>query len=70
VFDRKLRVQLSEAFERIEVAVKGGLAYHGSVLKEPFWMSDPANFDLGSHDKIMKIIKDADSDVIAPVIPI
>ena len=59
VFDRKLRVILSEAFERIEVAVKGGLAYHGSITAGPFWMSNPANFSHRAHEDVMRLIREA-----------
>jgi abortive infection bacteriophage resistance protein len=63
VFDRRLRVLLSEAFERIEVAVKGGIAYHGSIVSGPFWITDPTNFDANRHQDIMRLV----SDAIAPV---
>ena len=59
VFDRRLRVLIAEALERIEIAVKGGLAYHGSVAAGPFWMSDPANFDAGCHAHVAAIINEA-----------
>ena len=59
IFDRRLRSLMAEAFERVEIAVKGQLAYHGSTLIGPFWMTDPANFDAGSHGKIAKIIEEA-----------
>ena len=59
VFDRRLRVLMAEAFERIEVAVKGSLAYHGAMIAGPFWMSDPANFDVGKHGKIARLLDEA-----------
>ncbi|MDO9586840.1 MAG: Abi family protein [Brevundimonas sp.] len=59
VFDRRLRHLFGEAFERIEVAVKGGVAYHGSILSGPFWMTDPANFDASRHAEIMSLVVDA-----------
>lgn len=59
VFDRKMRVLMTEAFERIEVAVKGGLAYHGSINAGPFWMCEAGNFDHGHHDKVAVIINRA-----------
>ena len=59
VFDRRLRVLLTEAFERIEIAVKGGLAYHGSITAHPFWITDPANFDLGKHNSVITLVRDA-----------
>lgn len=63
VFDRRIRNLLSEAFERIEIAVKGSLAYQGSIISGPFWITDPANFDSGRHPEVMKLVTDA---VIAP----
>ncbi|MBS0297409.1 MAG: Abi family protein [Proteobacteria bacterium] len=59
VFDRLLRVLMAEAFERIEVAVKGSLAYHGAMNAGPFWMTDAANFDHGSHGSVMRLIDEA-----------
>ncbi len=56
IFDRRLRGLMSEAFERIEIALKGHLAYHGSTLIGPFWMTDSANFDRGRHPKVMELI--------------
>lgn len=63
VFDRRMRHLLAEAFERIEVAIKGSLAYQGAMLQGPFWITDPANFDNGQHPKVMKLVVDA---VVAP----
>jgi abortive infection bacteriophage resistance protein len=63
VFDRKLRAVLSEAFERIEIGLKGSLAYQGSIGAGPFWITDPANFDAGRHGEIMTLV---DAAVIAP----
>jgi abortive infection bacteriophage resistance protein len=58
VFDRRFRVLLSDALERIEVAVKGGLAYHGSVNEGPFWMTSPEHFSPGAHPAVLKMIRD------------
>lgn len=59
VFDRRVRALLAEAFERIEVAVKSSLAYHGAILVGPFWITDPASFDAGRHREIMKLVIEA-----------
>lgn len=63
VFDRRVRNLLAEAFERIEVAVKGSLAYQGAISTGPFWITDPDNFDRGRHPEVMKLVTDG---VIAP----
>lgn len=59
VFDRKLRTLLCEAFERIEVAVKGSVAYHGAVAAGAFWATDPANFDQGRFPEVIKLVTEA-----------
>lgn len=63
VFDRRVRNLLSEAFERIEVAVKGSLAYQGAMSDGPFWITEPASFDRGRHPEVIKLVTEA---VIAP----
>jgi abortive infection bacteriophage resistance protein len=59
IFDRKLRVLLTDALERIEVAVKASLVLHVSMAKGPFWFTDPANFDRGRHESILEEIEKA-----------
>lgn len=59
VFDRRVRHLLSEAFERIEIAIKASLAYHGSVISSPFWITDPAMFDAGRHADVIALVLDA-----------
>lgn len=59
VFDRKVRHLLAEAFERIEVATKGSIAYHGAIAAGPFWITDPANFDAGRHAAVSKLVIEA-----------
>lgn len=59
VFDRKLRGLLSDALERIEVAVKAILSDSGAHADSPFWMCNAANFDHGVHDQVLAEIKDA-----------
>jgi abortive infection bacteriophage resistance protein len=56
VFDRKLRVLLTDAHERIEVAVKAVISNSSALARDPFWLTDPANFDRGSHHHIMNEI--------------
>lgn len=63
VFDRRIRNLLAEAFERIEIAVKGSLAYQGAIASGPFWITEPDNFDRGRHPEVLKLVTDA---VIAP----
>jgi abortive infection bacteriophage resistance protein len=62
IFDRKLRVLLSDAFERIEVAVKAEISQDVALATGPFWLCDPANFDRGSHPGIESDIKEAIGD--------
>ena len=59
IFDRKLRVLLLDALERIEIAAKAAISNEGSLSKGPFWLCDPANFDHGAHDEIMETLRDA-----------
>lgn len=59
IFDRKLRVLLLDAFERIEVAVKAELSQSVGHAQGPFWLCDAANFDRGSHDYIISDVKEA-----------
>ena len=44
-FDRELRILVSSAIEKIEVAVRGQLVYNYSMdLKDPFWLNNPTLF--------------------------
>lgn len=54
VFDRKLRILLMDALERIEVAVKASLSNETSATMGPFWLADPANFDRGAHPRVIE----------------
>lgn len=49
-FDRRLRVLLAEALERIEIAVKTSICHEYSARKGVFWMTDPDNFWVSTHD--------------------
>lgn len=57
-FDRRLRALLSRAFERIEVAMKATLSSEGASATDPFWLSDAANFDRGSHPQIQQMMEE------------
>lgn len=48
VFDRKLRLLLLDAIERIEVAIRSALTDHMSIrYEDPFWYSDGSHFKNG-----------------------
>ena len=49
IFDRKLRVLLMDAFERIEIAAKAAFSHEATIAKGVFWMYHPDNFDHGRH---------------------
>lgn len=59
IFDRKMRVLLMDAFERIEIAVKAVISHEGALAKGPFWLSDSENFGYGLHRAILDDIKDS-----------
>lgn len=59
IFDRKLRSLISNALERIEVAVKATMSNAACLSVGPAWLCDEKNFDYGSHAEIMEIIQDA-----------
>lgn len=59
IFDRKMRVQLMDAFERIEIAVKAALSHEGAMRKGAFWLCDARNFDHDKHAEIMRSLKEA-----------
>ncbi len=59
VFDRKIRVLIQDALERIEVAIKAALSNVGSDIGGPFWMCDPAHFDRGKHKSVLDILDGA-----------
>ncbi len=58
-FDRRLRVLLGEALERIEVAVKTNICHEYSTIKGIFWLTDPDNFGINTHDEIMQDVVEA-----------
>lgn len=59
IFDRKLRVLLLDAFERIEVALKASMSQHVALATNAFWPCDPANFSHGLHEALMRDIREA-----------
>jgi abortive infection bacteriophage resistance protein len=58
VFDRKIRVLLLDALERIEIAIKSEISNTGALQGQggPFWLKNSANFDHGQHQEIMNLI--------------
>ncbi|MBZ0261315.1 MAG: Abi family protein [Hyphomicrobiales bacterium] len=58
VFDRKLRVLLQDALERIEVAVKSVMSNECGIKGGPFWLTNANNFDRGSHANILAAIEE------------
>jgi abortive infection bacteriophage resistance protein len=62
IFDRNLRQLLSDALERIEVAIKADLSNCVALQKGPFWLLGPENFDYGRHEQVMGEIKSAIGD--------
>jgi len=54
IFDRKLRLLLLDAIERIEVAIRTSITYEISHAYGPFGHTDPANFSPSfNHSKFM-----------------
>jgi abortive infection bacteriophage resistance protein len=58
VFDRKIRVLLLDALERIEVAARAEICNTGALngKEGAFWLNCAANFDHGQHNVIAKIL--------------
>ena len=61
-FDRKLRSLFGRALQTIEIAVKAVLSHEGAMADDPFWLCNPANFDLGSHNAVLEILESAVGD--------
>lgn len=61
VFDRKLRLIVTDAIERIEVAIRTRLAYHHSQQYGPFGYTDEANLccSEGQRDELLNEITTA-----------
>lgn len=58
IFDRKMRLLLFDAIERVEVAVRAHINNTGSLAGGPFWLTDANNFDYGKHQKVIDEITD------------
>lgn len=58
VFDRKLRLLVLDALERIEVALRSALTDHMSLAHSgPHWYVDPAHFsNAGEHGKLLGLV--------------
>lgn len=48
-FDRDLKLQLFDAIERLEIALRTKLIYHMSVAYGPLWYRDPNHFASNHH---------------------
>ena len=57
VFDRKLRVLLLDALERIEISIKSTMTNVGSINDGAMWLCNAKNFDHGRHNDIEDILK-------------
>jgi abortive infection bacteriophage resistance protein len=62
VFDRKLRVLLLDALERIEISIKSTMTNVGSISDGAMWLCNPKNFDHGRHGEIEAILKECLGD--------
>ena len=62
VFDRKIRMLLFDAIERVEVAVRATINHTGSLNGGPFWLTDANNFDLNCHRVILEQVNSALGD--------
>jgi abortive infection bacteriophage resistance protein len=61
IFDRKLRLILMDAIERLEVALRTGLTYGISHQYGPFGHVDPLNFDARfDHEEFMEELAQAE----------
>lgn len=59
VFDRKLRLLIFDAMERVEVAIRTSLNNAGCLSKDdPFWLTDANNFDYKMHSYVMNEVTD------------
>jgi abortive infection bacteriophage resistance protein len=62
IFDRKLRLILLDAIERIEVALRTALTYEIAHRYGPFGYTDPRNFDSRfGHDDLMSEVFEAEA---------
>lgn len=61
-FDRKLRLLVFDAIERIEVSVRATLTNVMGISDGPFWLTNANNFDYGRHQKVTEEISAALGD--------
>jgi len=59
IFDRKLRTLVSDALERIEIAVKATTSNAACLAAGPNWLCNPANFGHNRHSEIFEILNEA-----------
>lgn len=59
VFDRRLRLHVMDALERVEVAVRASVTDHMSTTyDDPFWYGDPAHFaDQTRHRRLLELVR-------------
>ncbi len=58
IFDRKLRRLISDALERIEIAIKATTSNAACLAAGPNWLCDSANFGYNRHDEILAILRE------------
>ena len=58
VFDRKLRLHMLDALERIEVAARAAISHEMCAQHKPHWFMDAAHFhDAYRHAKFLNVVK-------------
>lgn len=64
IFDRKLRLLVMDAVERIEVAIRSVVSDTMSIAHEPHWFTEPSNFkEAFDHSKFMERVEEAVTEV-------
>lgn len=64
IFDRKLRLLVMDAVERIEVAIRSVISDTMSVAFDPHWFMNPSNFkESFDHEKFMEKVDEAVKEV-------
>lgn len=59
IFDRKLRLLVLDALERIEVATRAAISDHMSLIGGPHWYEDRQHFSNGSkHERLLHEVDD------------
>lgn len=64
IFDRKIRMLLLDALERVEVAAKSTISDAGALHGQggAFWLMSDANFDRGTHGEVQQTVLDRAND--------